>query len=185
MNVRHVCAFICYSQCYSSDDLVLVQFVRIDEFFCHTAKLTPVVPQVMTIIIHYDFSTFDFDFHEYYNYKMNSHYFLLFCWWYTDTMCVACWFLCSDYTTEQIIGLTIFGTEFFACKCDLCDLLFIWFWCVVCLLLLLHINLLKILTFDYDYPIKRDTIILSFTRSIYASDSFACSFICSFYSNSI
>ena len=69
------------------------------------------------------------------------------------------------------MGLTIFGTEFFACKCDLCDLLFIiWFWCVVCLLLLLHINLLKLLTFDYDYPIKLDTIILSVTSYIYTSD---------------
>ena len=62
-------AFICYSQSYSSDDLVLFQFFGIDDFFVisftfdvanHTTNLASVVLPVMTSIIHYNFSAFDF-----------------------------------------------------------------------------------------------------------------------------
>ena len=62
-------AFICYSQSYSSDDLVLFQFFELMIFFVisftfnvanHTANLASVVLPVMTIIIHYNFSAFDF-----------------------------------------------------------------------------------------------------------------------------
>ena len=62
-------AFICYSQSYSSDDLVLFQFFKLMNFFVisftfdvanRTANLAPVVFPVMTSIIHYNFSAFDF-----------------------------------------------------------------------------------------------------------------------------